>query len=92
VAHAVLYDITIVQDNQQGKPLSAKQSACVTVPKLVMVGGKSPAWMRYAMQALTGVLPNARQCTLDGQTHMVRSNVLAPVLTEFLAALRRKRG
>jgi hypothetical protein len=37
------YDITIVQDNQQGKPLSAKQWACVTVPTLVMVGGKSPA-------------------------------------------------
>jgi pimeloyl-ACP methyl ester carboxylesterase len=83
VAHTVSYDITIVQDNQQGKPLSAKQWPCVTVPTLVMVGGKSPAWMRHAMQALTGVLPNAKQRTLDRQTHMVRSKVIAPVLTEF---------
>jgi hypothetical protein len=51
-----------------------------------MVGGKSPAWMRYAMQALTGVLPNAKQCILHGQAHMVQSKVVAPVLTEFFAA------
>ena len=52
--------------------------------ELVMDGGKSPAWMRNAMRSLAAVLPNARQVTLAGQTHMVRPEVVAPALIEFL--------
>ncbi len=84
VAHTLPYDITIVQDNQRGKPLPAKRWASVT-PTLVMEGGKSPAWMRHAMQALADILPDATLRTLEGQTHMVKPTVLAPVLVEFFA-------
>src|SRR5258708_1370397 len=65
VAHTLPYDITIVKDNQRGKPLSARRWASVTVPTLVMDGGKSPAWMRNGMRALGDVLPNARRQTLE---------------------------
>jgi pimeloyl-ACP methyl ester carboxylesterase len=85
VAHTVPYDITIVQDNQRGKPLPANRWASVTAPTLVVDGGKSPAWMRHGMQALAGVLPNAKLRTLEGQTHMVSPKALAPVLAEFFA-------
>ena len=53
------------------------------MPTLVVAGGKSPAWMRNAMQALARVLPSAKHYTLEGQTHMVSAKALAPVLAEF---------
>ena len=85
VAHTLPYDITIVQDNQRGKPLPSTRWASATVPTLVMEGGKSPAWMRHGVQALAKVLPNARLRTLEGQTHMVKPTALAPALVEFFA-------
>ena len=85
VAHTLPYDITIVQDNQRGKPLSATRWARATMPTLVMDGGKSPAWMRHAMRALASVLSNATYRTLEGQTHMVKPKPHAPALVEFFA-------
>jgi pimeloyl-ACP methyl ester carboxylesterase len=83
VAHTIPYDGAIVQDNQRGKPLPANRWTSVTVPTLVMDGGKSPAWMRHANRSLANVLPNARHRTLEGQTHMVKAEALAPTLVEF---------
>jgi pimeloyl-ACP methyl ester carboxylesterase len=83
VAHTLPYDGALVQENQKGAPLPAGRWASVTVPTLVMDGGKSPAWMRNANRALASVLPNARHRTLEGQTHMLNAKVHAPVLMEF---------
>ncbi len=83
VAHTLPYDGAIVQDNQRGKPLPASRWASVTVPTLVMDGGKSPAWMRHANRSLANVLPNAQYRTLEGQTHMVKAAAHAPMLVEF---------
>jgi pimeloyl-ACP methyl ester carboxylesterase len=85
VAHTLPYDITIVKGYQTGKPLPATAWASIAAPTLVGIGGKSPAWMRTAMHALAGVLPNATLSTLEGQTHMVGAKALAPVLVEFFA-------
>jgi pimeloyl-ACP methyl ester carboxylesterase len=83
VAHTLPYDFAITKDNQRGKPLTADRWRSVAIPTLVADGGKSPAWMRNGMQALAGALPNARYRTLEGQTHIVKAEVLAPVLAEF---------
>jgi pimeloyl-ACP methyl ester carboxylesterase len=83
VAHTLPYDMRIMGDTQGGKPLPADRWAAVTVPTLVIDGGKSPQWMRNGMQALADVLPNAQHRTLAGQTHLVKAKALAPVLTEF---------
>ena len=83
VAHTLPYDITIVQDNQRGRPFPTTRWAAATMPTLAMDGSKSPAWMRNGMKALAAVLPNVTFRTLDGQTHMVKAQVLAPVLAEF---------
>jgi pimeloyl-ACP methyl ester carboxylesterase len=83
VAHTLPYDGAIVQDNQRGKPLPANGWASVTVPTLVMDGGKSPAWMRHANRSLASVLPNAQYRTFEGQTHMVKAKAHAPTLVEF---------
>jgi pimeloyl-ACP methyl ester carboxylesterase len=83
VAHTIPYDGAIVEENQRGKPLPANRWTCVTVPTLVMDGGKSPGWIRRANRSLANVLPNAKHCTLEGQTHMVKAEVHAPTLVEF---------
>jgi pimeloyl-ACP methyl ester carboxylesterase len=83
VAHTIPYDGAIVQDNQRGESLPANRWTCVTVPTLVMEGGKSPGWIRQANRSLANVLPNAKHCTLEGQTHMVKAEALAPILVEF---------
>jgi pimeloyl-ACP methyl ester carboxylesterase len=83
VAPTVIYDATIVDDYQKGRPVPSDRWTSVTMPTLVTVGGKSPDWMRNAMRALANVLPNARHSTLEGQTHIVKPQALAPVLVEF---------
>jgi pimeloyl-ACP methyl ester carboxylesterase len=83
VAPTVVYDAAIVYDYQKGRPLPTDRWTSVTIPTLVAVGGKSPDWMRNAMWALADVLPNARHSTLEGQTHIVKPEALAPVLVEF---------
>ena len=84
VAHTLPHDILLVQDHERGQPLSRTRWAGATMPTLVMDGGKSPAWMRNAMRALTGVLPNATYRTLPGQTHMIKATAHVEPLVEFL--------
>ena len=83
VAHTLPYDGAIVRNNQRGKPLPMSGWASVTVPTLVMDGGKSPDWMRHANRSLASVLPNAQYRTLEGQTHMVKAKAHAPTLAKF---------
>lgn len=86
VAHTLPYDTLLTIESQTGKPLQAGRWSSATVPTLVVVGGKSPAWMRSAMKALANALPNAQLQTLEGQTHIVKPAVLAPVLTAFFTS------
>jgi pimeloyl-ACP methyl ester carboxylesterase len=85
VAHTLPYDITIVEPNQQGRPLTSARWSGATMPALAIDGGKSPAYMRHGMKALAAVLPQATYRTLPGQTHMVNAKVVVPVLEEFFA-------
>lgn len=79
VAHTLVYDLTIMGDFS----LPAGRMAAVTMPTLVMDGGASPAWAHNSVQALMEILPNAQRRTLEGQTHDVNPDALAPVLLEF---------
>ncbi len=63
----------------------ADRLASLTVPTLVIDGGASPAFMQSAAQAVALALPNARRRTLEGQTHEVAPEALAPVLVEFFS-------
>jgi pimeloyl-ACP methyl ester carboxylesterase len=83
VAHTLAYDGAIMGDNVSGNPLPAGQWASATSPTLVMDGGASPQWLRKAAQAIAEVLPNPQYRTLEGQTHGVEGEALAPVLVEF---------
>jgi pimeloyl-ACP methyl ester carboxylesterase len=83
VAHTLPHDGDIAQKYQRGQPLPAGSWAAVTMPTLVMDGGKSPAWIRNANRSLAAVLPNAQYRTLEGQTHVVKAKAHAPALVEF---------
>lgn len=83
IAPTVVYDMTIVGPHQHGKPFKQGDWSNLTMPTLVISGGKSPAWMQNGMKSLAKILPDARHQTLEGQTHIVKAQVLAPVLREF---------
>jgi pimeloyl-ACP methyl ester carboxylesterase len=83
IAHTLPYDAAVMGDTQNGKPLPADRWDDVKAPTLVVVGGKSPAWMHNGTRALADMLPAARYHVLDGQTHMVKPKALAPALGAF---------
>jgi pimeloyl-ACP methyl ester carboxylesterase len=85
VAHTIRYDARIMGDHMSGAPLPAAGWAGATMPTLVMDGGASDPWIRHSARTLAELLPNAEYRTLEGQTHEVAPDVLAPVLTGFFA-------
>lgn len=83
VAHTLIYDDAILGGNTAGKPLPARQWTSATMPALVMAGGESPASLQNAARAVAEQLPNATRRTLEGQTHEVAAEAIAPALLEF---------
>jgi hypothetical protein len=51
-----------------------------------MDGGASYAFMHDTAKALEMAIPNAQRRTLEGQTHEVAPEALAPVLEEFFTS------
>lgn len=86
VAHTLPYEFRILGDTGKGKPLPANRWTAVTMPTLVMDGGKSQPYLRNAMRMLADVLPNAEYRTLPGQTHMVKAKAQLPALTAFFGS------
>ncbi|MGW1726105.1 alpha/beta fold hydrolase [Streptomyces sp. NPDC002306] len=60
--------------------------ASLTVPVLAVAGGASPRWLRAATRAVAESAPRGAYRVLEGQTHMVDPDALAPVLAEFFTA------
>jgi pimeloyl-ACP methyl ester carboxylesterase len=80
VAPTLAYDAEVMGDSTVPEVV-----ASVTAPTLVLDGSETGAWAANSSRALIAALPNARQQTLQGQTHAVSWEVLAPVLREFVA-------
>jgi pimeloyl-ACP methyl ester carboxylesterase len=83
IAPTLSYDSLITVEHQQGRALSPDLWAAATKPTLVLCGRASKAWMRNGMQALADTLPDATLRALDGQTHNLRPEVVAPHLVRF---------
>lgn len=81
VAHTLEYDAAAMGAEAAVPVEKAKQ---IQVPTLVM-DGSATEWpfMHVTAQKLAEAIPNARYQTLEGQTHEVSADVLAPVLIEF---------
>ncbi|MFF5338379.1 alpha/beta fold hydrolase [Streptomyces sp. NPDC013181] len=87
LAGTLPYDIAIMGDTQQGKPLDAEEWKGVAVPTRVLTGGKSPAAFRRAALAVTEILPQADHRTLPGLNHgavVMAPKKVAPEIIEFL--------
>ncbi len=85
LAHTIAYDGTIMGDTASGTPAPLEKWRSVTIPTLVIDGGASPPFMHHAAQAIAHILPHARHVTLAGQDHGPATEVLVPVLAQFLA-------
>jgi pimeloyl-ACP methyl ester carboxylesterase len=84
VAHTLPYDYAVMDGTVHGKPLTPEPWLSITTPTLIVDGGKSPASLRAAADALAGCMPNAERRTLEGQSHNLSMKLLAPLLEEFL--------
>lgn len=85
LAHTLPYDGAVLGDLMSGGPLPAGRWS-MTEPVLVMDGGASPPWIRTSARSLAENLPNAEHRSLEGQTHAVAPEVIAPVLERFFTA------
>jgi pimeloyl-ACP methyl ester carboxylesterase len=79
VAHTLAYENAVLGDG--APPVDASKAA--TMPALVLDGSESPAFLHEAAEALARVMPRAERKTLEGQTHDVSPEAIAPVLAEF---------
>jgi hypothetical protein len=80
VAHTLPYDATIM-----GDWLIPQRFATITTRVLAMDGEKTDKRLRRAVDEVVKLLPSVQRRTLKGQTHNVKVDVLAPVVTEFFA-------
>jgi len=85
VAPTLAYDHTGIMGKDGSIPTA--RVVRVQVPTLVMSGGNGAPFMRETAEKLSKTIPDAKVSTLDGQTHDVHPEALAPVLIEFLAAV-----
>lgn len=72
--------------NMKGAPLDPAEWRTVTVPALILFGGKSPSSLKNGARALAEVLPDAQLQELEGVGHRLKVALLAPVLRDFLAS------
>ena len=82
VAHTLPYDAAIM--NRFDLPSS--RFGAIRVPALVVGGGKSPAALKAAVQAVGESIPGARVVEVPKQTHAIKGAALAPVVREFAVA------
>jgi pimeloyl-ACP methyl ester carboxylesterase len=73
------YDHAVMGENAT---VPRERAARVRTKTLVMNGGASYPFMGVAAEALSKVMPNARHRVLEGQTHEVANEALAPALIE----------
>jgi pimeloyl-ACP methyl ester carboxylesterase len=81
IALTLAYDHAAILGEDASVP--TERIAVVTAPTLVMDGGASFPFMDVTAQTLSKVIPHAQRRTLEGQTHAVATEALAPVLVDF---------
>ncbi|MFC7989496.1 alpha/beta fold hydrolase [Streptomyces pilosus] len=87
LARTLPYDIAVMGDTQQGKPLDAEEWKGAAVRTRVLTGGKSPAAFQRAALAVTEILPQADHRTLPGLNHgavVMAPRKIAPHIIEFI--------
>ena len=81
IAPTLAYDHIAALGEDAAVPV--ERAARVSVPTLVIDGSDSFPFMHVTAATLVKAIPNAQHRTLEGQTHEVSAEALAPVLIEF---------
>ncbi|HXV96882.1 MAG TPA: alpha/beta hydrolase [Anaerolineae bacterium] len=79
LAPTLAYDNAVMGDGS----LPTEAAKAAPMPSLVLDGSESPTFFHEAAEALAKAMPHVQRKTLEGQTHMVSPEALAPVLEEF---------
>jgi pimeloyl-ACP methyl ester carboxylesterase len=84
IAPTIAYDAAALGEDAS---VPVERAAHMTVPTLVMDGGATEfSFMRATALRLAEAIPSAQHRTLEGQTHQVAAEALAPVLVEFFTS------
>ena len=81
VAPTLAYDHIAALGEDGSVPVD--RASRIAVPTLVMDGAESFPFMHETAATLAKAIPNSQHRTLEGQTHEVSSEAIAPVLVEF---------
>lgn len=85
VAHTLPYDFAVLGDDP-GHALPAghfELMRSVRTPTLMVLGGKSPQWMRTAVETVASAIPGAKLHVVPGQDHRIAAKAVAPLIREF---------
>lgn len=83
VAPTIAYDAAALGEEAS---VPTAQAASLTLPALIMDGGATEwPFMHTSAVALAKSMPHGQHCTLEGQTHEVAAEAIAPVLIEVFA-------
>jgi pimeloyl-ACP methyl ester carboxylesterase len=76
LASGLVYDLTLCN----GGVVPRERLARIGVPAVAVSGGASGEWASRAGAAVADAVPGARHLVLDGQTHAVAHDAIAPLL------------
>jgi pimeloyl-ACP methyl ester carboxylesterase len=87
VAHTLPYDLALLGADADASALATLPWDRIRVPGLVLAGGRSPEKNLVGpTRRVAESLPDGTFDVVEGQTHLVRPDALAPLLAEFFAA------
>ncbi len=79
LASTLPYDLTLTGDGD----VPVERLARISAPTLALYGGASAAWAETATAEVAMAVQNGRQDAIEGQTHAVAPEAVAPTLLEF---------
>ena len=84
IGHTLAYDHIAALGEDAAIP--TERAARVNLPALVMDGSESFPFMHTTALTLANAMPKGKHRTVEGQTHEVSAEALAPLLIEFFKA------
>jgi pimeloyl-ACP methyl ester carboxylesterase len=82
------YDFEVMGDTSRGGTIPEDLVRGISIPTLVIAGGASPDFFRDTASRIAQLLPNGTYTVLEGQDHGAPADVVAPVVTAFLGAVK----
>jgi pimeloyl-ACP methyl ester carboxylesterase len=82
LAPTLAYDDAAMGDSR----IPAELAQGIRVPTVTLAGGASPEFLRFGAHGVAAAVPGARFDVVEGQTHDISAEAVAPHLTAFFAA------